>query len=134
MFRDNVSGTIRTIDSGGCKRVIEKIKDGVAYFEKGTFNGIENDKRQADFSDCNYRIRKLTPKECFKLMGFSSEQFNKAKAVGISDSQLYKQAGNSIITNCVELIAEHLYKAIYDNTYICTDENFTQPPIQTSRS
>ena len=104
-----------------------KDKDGVFLFEKGTFDEILSDKEQADFSDCDYRIRKLTPKECFKLMGFSSEQFNKAKAVGISDSRLYKQAGNSIITNCVELIAEHLYKAIYDNTYICADENFMSP-------
>lgn len=116
---------------GGDKRVIEiekmTTKDGVFFFDKGTFEDIENDKEQADFSDCDYRIRKLTPKECFRLMGFSSEQFNKAKSVGISDSQLYKQAGNSIITNCVELIAEHLYKAIYDNKYICTDENFMSP-------
>lgn len=41
------------------------------------------------------RIRKLTPKECFRLMGFSDENFDAAQKVGISNSQLYKQAGNS---------------------------------------
>lgn len=73
------------------------------------------------------RIRKLTPIECFVLMGFGKEDCNRARAIGVSDSQLYKQAGNSIITNCVELLAEHLYKAQYDNDFVCFDENFTQP-------
>lgn len=72
----------------------------------------------------NYRVRKLTPNECWKLMGLTTGDVEKAKAVGISDCQLYKQAGNGIVTNCVELLAEHLYKAQYDNTYKCSDENF----------
>ena len=42
--------------------------------------------------------------------------------MGMSNSSLYKQAGNSIITDCVELLAEHLYKAQYDDAYICRDE------------
>ena len=70
------------------------------------------------------KIRKLTPRECWKLMGFSFEDCDKAKEIGVADTHLYKQAGNGIITNCCELIAEHLYKAQYDNTYKCTDENF----------
>lgn len=40
----------------------------------------------------SYRIRKLTPKECWRLMGFDDEDFDKAKDSGISNSQLYKQA------------------------------------------
>lgn len=71
-----------------------------------------------------YRIRKLTPEECWKLQGLTTEDCEKARAIGVADSQLYKQAGNGIVTNCVELLAEHLYKAQYDNTYKCTDENF----------
>lgn len=43
-----------------------------------------------------YAIRKLTPKECWRLMGFSDEDFHKAEAVN-SNTQLYKQAGNSIV-------------------------------------
>lgn len=71
---------------------------------------------------CNYRIRKLTPNECWKLMGLTEEDCSKAVAIGVSDSQLYKQAGNGIVTNCCELLAEHLYKAQYDGTYTCADE------------
>lgn len=48
-----------------------------------------------------YRIRKLTPRECWRLMGFSDEDFDKAQAVGTSNTQLYKQAGNSIVVNCL---------------------------------
>ena len=44
----------------------------------------------------NVRIRRLTPRECWRLQGFPDEYFDKAKAAGISDTQLYKQAGNSV--------------------------------------
>ena len=53
-------------------------------------------------------IRKLTPKECWRLMGFDDEDFEKARAVGISNTQLYKQAGNSIVVNVLEKILEKL--------------------------
>jgi DNA (cytosine-5)-methyltransferase 1 len=49
----------------------------------------------------NLRIRKLTPKECFRLMGFDDESFHKAEAVN-SNTQLYKQAGNSIVVDVLE--------------------------------
>ena len=49
-------------------------------------------------------IRKLTPRECWRLMGFDDSDFDKAQAVGISNTQLYKQAGNSIVVNCLEAI------------------------------
>lgn len=51
-----------------------------------------------------YRIRKLTPRECWRLMGFDDADFDKAQAAGISNTQLYKQAGNSIVVNCLEAI------------------------------
>lgn len=57
----------------------------------------------------NHRIRKLTPIECWRLMGFKDEQFCKAKLAGISDSQLYKQAGNSIVVNVLEAIFKKLF-------------------------
>lgn len=53
-----------------------------------------------------YRIRKLTPRECWRLMGFSDADFDKAQAAGISNTQLYKQAGNSIVVNCLMAIIE----------------------------
>lgn len=54
------------------------------------------------------RIRKLTPRECWRLMGFSDEDFDKAKAAGISDTQLYKQAGNSIVVDVLMAIFKEL--------------------------
>lgn len=55
----------------------------------------------------NLRIRKLTPKECFRLMGFDDDDFHKAKLVN-SNAQLYKQAGNSIVVNVLEEIFKKL--------------------------
>lgn len=52
-------------------------------------------------------IRKLTPKECWRLQGFTDEQFEKAAAVN-SNSQLYKQAGNAVTVNVVEEIGKHI--------------------------
>lgn len=58
------------------------------------------------------RIRKLTPRECFRLMGFSDRDFDAAKNVGVSNSQLYKQAGNSIVVDVLYYIYVELYKAM----------------------
>lgn len=55
----------------------------------------------------NYRIRKLTPLECWRLMGFGDKEFYKAEKV-CSNSQLYKQAGNSIVVNVMEEIFKNL--------------------------
>jgi DNA (cytosine-5)-methyltransferase 1 len=54
------------------------------------------------------RIRKLTPKECWRLMGFDDTDFEKAEKVN-SNAQLYKQAGNSIVVNVLERILENLF-------------------------
>lgn len=56
------------------------------------------------------RIRKLTPKECWRLMGFDDEDVDKCIAIGISNSQLYKQAGNSIVVSVLEGIFRNLYE------------------------
>lgn len=54
------------------------------------------------------RIRRLMPVECWRLQGYSKAQFNKVAATGMSDAQLYKQAGNSITVNVVVEIAKNL--------------------------
>ena len=51
----------------------------------------------------NLKIRKLTPKECWRLMGFDDRDYEKASKVN-SNTQLYKQAGNSIVVNVLEAI------------------------------
>lgn len=67
-------------------------------------------------------VRKLTPKECFRLQNFDDEDYEKCKAVGMCDTQGYKATGNSITVRCIELLCQHLYKAQYDENYICLDE------------
>lgn len=59
-------------------------------------------------SDRALAIRKLTPKECWRLQGFSDDQFEKAKKAGISDTQLYKQAGNAVTVDVIEQIGKRL--------------------------
>ena len=56
------------------------------------------------------RIRKLSPLECWRLQGFTDEQFYKAKESGVSNSQLYKQAGNAVTVNVVDAITKELFK------------------------
>ena len=50
-----------------------------------------------NYVETQYRIRKLTPRECWRLMGYTDEDFNKSRDAGVSNSQLYKQAGNAIV-------------------------------------
>lgn len=63
-------------------------------------------------SNKQYRIRRLTPRETWRLMDFTDEQFDKAKNAGLSNSQLYKQAGNSIVVGVLEQIMSNLYEAM----------------------
>lgn len=56
------------------------------------------------------RIRKLTPMECWKLQGFTYDQFDKAKATGLSDSRLYKMAGNAVTVNVISEIGKIIKK------------------------
>lgn len=66
----------------------------------------------------NLRIRKLTPKECFRLMGFSDDDFEKLNGK-VSDTQLYKQAGNSIVVN----VLMALFKRLQDEGLIWKQES-----------
>lgn len=60
----------------------------------------------------NIKIRKLTPKECFRLMGFDDSDYEAAKNAGVSNSQMYKQTGNSIVVDVLYYILVELYKAM----------------------
>lgn len=82
-FKDNNCGTIGTINSGGDKRVIES-------------------------NNRDFRVRKLTPKECWRLMGIKDEDFHKAQKV-CSNTQLYKQAGNAIVVDVLVAIFDKLF-------------------------
>lgn len=94
---------------------LEKRKDGCTNSITTVWKDIDvSDK----FKECVWeiddevyliRIRKLTPKECYRLMGFSDEDFEKAESVN-SNTQLYKQAGNSIVKNVLMAIFYQLFK------------------------
>lgn len=77
--------------------------------QRATRSGIKMIENNSNFG---YRIRKLTPKECWRLMGFSDEDFEKAQNAGVSNTQLYKQAGNSIVTDVLYYIFKELYNAM----------------------
>ena len=64
----------------------------------------------------NGLIRKLMPLECWRLQGFTDEQFYKAKAAGISNAQLYKQAGNAVTVNVIEALANFIKEIEKENT------------------
>ena len=68
------------------------------------------DRHSWDMVQNGLRIRKLAPKECWRLMGFDDTDFEKAEAVN-SNTQLYKQAGNSIVVPVLENIFSELAKA-----------------------
>lgn len=74
---------------------------------KGVANTLDTSCNQGTIDGT--RIRKLTPRECFRLQGFPDEYFDRAAEVN-SDSQLYKQAGNSVTVNVIRAIAERLDK------------------------
>lgn len=125
---------ITTIDGGGTQQikiatdVINKVgqisNDGSQYGTVIADNGLSPNLVAGTHGYANsciatqYRIRKLTPKECWRLMDFSDEDFEKAEKVN-SNTQLYKQAGNSIVVNVLVAILgqllqgkEDLYKEI----------------------
>ena len=70
------------------------------------------------------RIRKLTPRECWRLQGFTDEQFERVKATGMSDAQLYKQAGNAVTTNVIEALAKYILDIDKENANGTDNQNF----------
>ena len=77
---------------------------------KGTSNTITTVQKDNYVVEPTYRIRKLTPRECFRLMGMRDYDIDKIQAVGISNTQQYKMAGNSIVVNVLEAIFKNLFK------------------------
>ena len=114
-------------DFGGGTYSIHKNFANCIATTPGSNNGhmvLEMENNDSKKKRIKYRIRKLTPIECFKLMGMTKEDCEKAAAVGTSNTQLFRCAGNGLITNCITLIMEHLFKAQYDSEYKCFDERF----------
>ncbi len=106
---DGIAPTIRAYQGGGLEPKI--IQRGHGYNQGGehdiapalTSNSYHENNHLSD----GFRIRKLTPRECWRLQGFPDWAFDKAQEVN-SNSQLYKQAGNSVTVNVIEAIAKEL--------------------------
>ena len=94
------------------------------YVSKAECNQMKAKLQELSEQMSQYRIRKLTPTECFKLQGWQDKDIQKVKDIDMTDTQIYRQAGNGIAVPCVELLFEHLYKAQYDENYECYDETF----------
>ena len=76
---------------------------------KGTSNTITTVQKDNYVVETTYRIRKLTPRECFRLMGMRDDDIDKIQAAGISNTQQYKMAGNSIVVDVLEAIFKNLF-------------------------
>ena len=106
---NGLAPTLSTMQGGGQEPKI--IQRGHGYNQGGehdiaptlTSNSYHENNHLSD----GFRIRKLTPKECWRLQGFPDCAFDKAKEVN-SNSQLYKQAGNSVTVNVIAAIAKEL--------------------------
>lgn len=136
--KEGISPTLTTMQGGNTEPKIaepiayvkEATKKGYAEIYEGDSVNLEqpNSKTRRDrvgkgcaqtlTTSCNqavvesetksFRVRKLTPRECYRLMGFKDEQFDKAQQFS-SNRQLYKQAGNSIVVDVLYYIFEKLF-------------------------
>lgn len=126
---DGIAPTIRCYGGGGLEpkiRVKEATKQGYAEAEIGDSVNLSHPNSKTrrgrvgkqiantlltgesqGVVEPNFRIRKLTPRECWRLQGFPDWAFDKAQEVN-SNSQLYKQAGNSVTVNVIAAIAKEL--------------------------
>ena len=115
-----ISPTLDTMQGGyrqPCIQVIGKLEcegwhdiETRVHSDNGIAPTMETRNRGKYMNGNNFKIRKLTPLECIRLMGFPDYFYYNAAECNISDSQLYKQAGNSIVVNCLYYIFKNLFK------------------------
>lgn len=118
----NQSQGYRVYDSNGLSVTLSGAKTGLYTDLVGSMHNYDQ------------RIRRLTPLECFRLMGFNDEDFVACKKAGLSDTQLYKQAGNSIVVNVLMAIFGDYYgiqwqKKVYGKWHKSGQELFADLPI-----
>ena len=94
---------------------LEKRQNGRRIKNEGepSFTLTSQDRHGVLIAGDHIKIRKLTPRECFRLQGFTDEQFDRAAAVN-SETQLYKQAGNAVTVNVVEEIGRHIMEVQHE--------------------
>lgn len=106
----------RSKDGEYCQR-LELNTDGVS----NTLTTVQKDnyvlEEDVSIKYLDFRVRKLTPRECWRLMGIKDSDFDKASQV-VSNSQLYKQAGNAIVVDVLYYILKiYLKKGMMFNEY-----------------
>jgi DNA (cytosine-5)-methyltransferase 1 len=125
--KDGISPTLNTMTGGNRQpNIVVESEPIRAVNSPEVSNKTQNGRRIKDVGDPEFaltvrdrhgivigkgkslRIRKLTPLECWRLQGFPDSAFYKAKESGVSDSQLYKQAGNSVTVPVIEFVARRL--------------------------
>ena len=91
-----------------------KTEQKIELNNKELSNAITTIQKDSLIGECEdkdiIRIRKLIPIECWRLQGFSDTDFHKAQGAGISDTQLYRQAGNSICVPVLEAIFKNIFE------------------------
>ena len=100
--RDPKNPSDRKAGNNNLQQRLEINKNGTS----NTITTVQKDNYAVELPKC--RIRKLTPKECWRLMGFEDSDFEKAASVN-SNSQLYKQAGNAIVVDVLEAIFKQMF-------------------------
>ncbi len=143
-------GVAQTITTSPAQAVVEPVikqvgqlygteKEGVFekserhYLSEGIAPTLTSATASEKVIEPSLRIRKLTPKECFRLMGFDDADYEKAEKVN-SNTQLYKQAGNSIVVPVVEYIIKELIAcgALESEGTIQQDTSAPTQPILTN--
>ena len=121
MNKDGLVNTLTTVQKDNLllEKKIQKVgqisSDGSEYGTVISENGLSSTLAAGTHGYCNnciqqaYRIRKLTPKECWRLMGYTDKDFEKAAQVN-SNTQLYKQAGNAIVKQVLMAIFAKMIK------------------------
>ena len=116
MLLENKLGKIVTID-GNIYSAEDNPQAGRVYSAKGispTLDTCSGGNRMPKILEDSLRIRRLSAKECWRLMDFSDGDYAKAVSTGVSNTQLYKQAGNSIVVNVLVKIFEMLFIKEYE--------------------
>lgn len=122
---DRIAPTLTTMGGGNTEpKILERKEmiiddtqgfDGVRYYENysPTLRAGRSGLKTVEYDDTDpnsFRVRKLTPRECFRLMGVSDEDIDKIQATGLSNSQQYRMAGNSIVVDVLEAIFRNLFE------------------------
>ena len=97
----------RDPENPSCREREQNLSQRLELGEDGMSNTLTTVAKDSLCVETVVRVRRLTPRECYRLMGFSDEDFNRAHKV-VSEGQLYKQAGNSIVVPVLEHIFTNL--------------------------